>query len=394
MVVIFADTDKMKLRFFFLFLVLLFFFDTAPALEYLRFMHNGRERNEEGKIFGEDRQGLDFLARDGQAYHIPWENLITRRSDDIPFTPYTKAEVIERLRQEFPANQGYHFLDPYAYGSFIIVYTTSRDFANWYGRLLQRLHEQYDTHWKRHGVELSPPEFPMVAIVFANEASFRQYAQREGVNILREQCAYYHKLTNRIAVYDMSGMQTQQAGNQARAAFNIQRFLTQPDAQNNIRTVIHEAVHQVGFSTGMHPRFVSNPVWVYEGLAIFHEVPNPLNRDIGWTLGPHVNAPRLNNLRWYLSEQHMESPIIKMLQEDQLFNNPATALDNYALAWGLLYYLERRRPKELAAYLQRLQAKTMDSEDTAEIRIKDFESCFGSDWNRFDREFLDFIRRL
>ena len=393
MIAIFADTDKMKLRFFSFFLALVFSLETAAALEYLRFVHNGREQNEEGQILGEDQRGLDFQARDGQAYHIPWENLITRRSDDTPFVPYTKAEVIERLRQEFPANQGYNFLDPHAYGSFVIVYTTSRDFANWYGRLLQRLHEQYSAHWKRHGVELSTPEYPMVAIVFADERSFRQYAQREGVNILREQCAYYHKLTNRIVVYDMSGMQAQQAGNQRRIPFNIQRFLAQPNAPDNIRAVIHEAVHQVGFSTGMHPRFVSNPFWVYEGLAVFHEVPDPRNRDIGWTLGPHLNQPRLHHLRQFLPRQH-ESPIIKMLQEDELFSMPATALDNYALAWGVFYFLERRRPKELAAYLKVLQEKTVNSEDTAEIRIKDFESCFGSDWDKFDREFLDFIRRL
>ena len=394
MIAIFAHADKMKLRLFSFFFSILFFHSTASALEYVQFTHQGRERNEEGKILAEDQRGLDFLARDGQAYHIRRANIIARRSDDTPFVPYTKTELLERLKQEFPPEEGYHFLDAFAYGSFIVVYTTSRDFATWYGRLLQRLHERYAAHWKRYGVELETPDFPMVAVVHANEEQFRQYARRNAVNIFQEQRAYYHKLTNRIVVYDMSELQVYQAGDRRRTPSNLIRFLSHPDAPHNIRTLIHEAVHQVGFNTGMHSRFVLTPIWVIEGLALFHEVPDPRSRDVGWTFGPHVNHYRLERLRLYLSRPHHESPIIKMIQDDKLFSQPATALDNYALAWGLFYYLERRRTSELATYLKMLQEKTDEMPDNAEKRRKDFEACFGNDWERFDREFLDFIRRL
>jgi hypothetical protein len=83
-----------------------------------------------------------------------------------------------------------------------------------------------------------------------------------------------------------------------------------------------------------------------------------------------------------------------MLQDDDLFRRPETALDNYALAWGLTYYLVIRKPREFAAYLKILQEKTPLSEDSGEIRIRDFEAAFGSDWNTFDRDFLNFISRL
>jgi len=418
MVTIFADKDKMKMQEFFpqnksrngakrndgfnraipslrvapfrlLFVVvLLLFCNTVSALEYIRFTHNGRERNEEGKILAEDRRGIDFLARDGQAYYIAHSNIIARRSDDTPFVPYTRAQMLERLRMEFPPNQGFSLG---TYGSFIIVYTTSRDFADWYGRLLQRLHQQYVAHWRRLGVELSEPEFQMVAIVLPNEAVFRQFAEREGTILSRGQIAYYHKLTNRIVLFDMSGVQTFQAGTPRRAT-TIRMFLSQPEAYDNIRTVIHEAVHQVGFNTGMHPRFVTSPMWVLEGLAIFHETPDQRDWQVGWTLGPHVNPSRLARLRQYLfSRPHADSPIIRMIRDDDLFRAQATALDNYALAWGLFSFLHQTRPRELAAYLKILQGKTFDSEDTC--RIRDFESVFGDDWERFDEHFLDFVRR-
>ena len=404
---IFADADKMKNRFFSPFLALAFglafafFPEVAPALEYVRFIQDGKERHEEGRIVLAGSKEFGFEARDGQFYIfvaeilrsgrnvVALENLITRRSDNVPFVPYTKAEMLERLKEEFPPSEGYYFLD--THGPFIIVYTTSRAFANRCGTLLERLHTEYVAYWRRLGVKLTDPEFPLVAVVLSNEERYRQYAVQKGVHLFPEQRAYYHKLTNRIVLYDMTGQQAFQEGNQRRVNANdVLGFLAQP---NNIMTVVHEAVHQVGFNTGMHPRYAPNPVWTYEGLALLHEVPDTRNRS-GWTPGPHINRPRLDQLRRYLGKPHQESPIIKMIQDDKLFSNPQTALDNYALAWGITYYLARRRPQELAAYLKILQEKTPESDDSDEIRIREFENCFGSDWDAFDRDFINYIRRL
>ena len=389
MVAIFADTDKMKNRFFLFFwvFVLPFFPENAPALDYVRFLYDGQERNEEGRIILKASDGIAFEARDSQLSVITSNNFIAQKSDDIPFAPYTKAEMLERLKAEFPPGEGY-YID--TYGPFIVVYTTSKAFANRCGTLLEKVHTQYMAYWRRQGVELTAPEFPLVAIVLSNEARFRQYAAQEGISLFREQCAFYHKLTNRIVLYDITGQQAFQEGNQRRVNANdARRFLSQPD---NIMTVVHEAVHLVGFNTGMHPRHAPNPVWLYEGLALLHEVPY-MRDSSGWTIGPHINPPRLVQLRRYLGRQHMESPIIKMIQDDKLFSTPATALDNYALAWGITYYLVKKRPKELAAYLKILQTKTPESDDNGEIRIREFEACFGSDWNAFDRDFLNFVSK-
>ena len=384
----------MNFRIFPLLLFFALFAETAPALEYIRFRHeDGKERNEEGRSMFEAPDGLAFQSRDGQVYAIKWNNLVSRKTDELPFVPYTKKEMLERLKIEFPPDEKYHYLD--THDSFIVVYTTSKPFAQWCENLLKRLHEQYVQHWKKRGVQLVKPEFIMVAIIFSNEERFRQYVKQDDAPLSKEQCAYYHKLTNRIAMYDMTEQQVFWEGNQRRIApGDIQRFLSHPASYNNVMTLVHEAVHQVGFNTGMHLRFTPSPVWLFEGLAVFHEVPDQRNyRDVGWTLGPHVNRPRLDQLRKYLNVPNRESPIQKMIQDDNLFR-PATALDNYALAWGLMYYLERKRPQELAAYLKLHQEKTIDSDDNAEERMKDFEACFGDDWDKFYRDFADFMRRL
>ena len=398
MVANFADADKMKNRNFPPFLVLVigftfaFFSEIAPALEYVRFLHDGKERNDEGRVILEVRSGIVFEARDGQLHAIQSINLITRRSDDVPFVPYTKTEMLERLKEEFPPSEGYHFLD--THGPFIVVYTTSQPFANRCGTLLERLYDQYVLHWRELGVKLTAPEFPLVAVVLSSEERYRQYAQQEGVSLFPEQRAYYHKLTNRIVLHDLSGEQALREGEQRRINMaDVEKFLSQPE---NIRSVVHEAVHQVGFNTGMHPRLAPNPVWLYEGLAVLHEVPDTRNRS-GWTRGPHVNRPRLDQLRRSTGQLNVESAIRSiqtMIKDDKLFSNPQTALNNYALAWGMTYYLVKRRSKELAAYLKILQEKTSESDDNDEIRIKDFEDCFGSDWNAFYKDFANYLRRL
>ena len=364
--------------------------ETASALEYVRFMHQGKERSEEGRIVFAERGGIAFEARDGRLYAITSRNIIAQSRDEIPFVPYTKAEMLERLKEEFPPNEGYHFLD--THGPFIVVYTTSRAFANCCGALLERVRDMYVSHWRRLGVELTAPELPLVAIVLSSEERYRQYAVQEGIkNLFPEQRAYYHQQTNRIVLHDMTGQQALREGDQRRAnPADLRNFLEQPE---NIMTVVHEAVHQVGFNTGMHPRYAPNPVWLYEGLAILHEVPDMRSR-FGWSLGPHVNRPRLVQLRRYLEKPHQESPIRKMIQDDKLFSNSATALDNYALAWGITYYLAKRRPKELTAYLKMLQVKTHESDDNNEIRIREFEDSFGSDWDAFHKDFANFLRRL
>jgi hypothetical protein len=114
----------------------------------------------------------------------------------------------------------------------------------------------------------------------------------------------------------------------------------------------------------------------------------------GWSPAPRVNLSRLKQLKLFLGKPRLASPIQKMLREDDLFRKSDSALDSYALAWGVTYFLVKRKPKELAAYLKILQEKTPDSEDNAEIRLQDFESCFGDHWTQFYREFYDFVRRL
>ncbi|MDR2756033.1 MAG: DUF1570 domain-containing protein [Planctomycetaceae bacterium] len=360
------------------------------ALDYIEFREHGKVRKEEGRIVLEAQDGLAFEARDGQYFVVPPDLLISRTSDEKLFKPYTQQESTERLKNEFPESQGYYLLET---NHFFVIYTTSLGFAQWYGQLLEKLYTGYSSFWKEQGVILSPPEFPMVAIVLSNPSKFLLYAQSEGFQLMRGQCAYYNKSSNRVVMCDLSGLETYREGDKDRASSrDIQVFLNQPNAANNISAVIHEAVHLAGFSCGMHTRFAPNPLWLCEGLAVFHEVPDSGKR-AGWSRTPKPNLRRLNTLKIYLQQNPVE-PLQTIIRSDALFNNAATAANSYATAWGLTYYLIKRRPKEFTAYLKKIQEKNILSEDSPEIRIQDFEECFGDNWNKILKDCIDYLKKL
>ena len=360
------------------------------ALDYVEFQYREEIRKEEGRIVIPADDGVVFEARDGKYYIISSENIISKRSDDTVFTPYTKKEIIERLKTEFPDTEGYDLL---VNDHFLVVYTTSEGFARWYSILLESLYDGYTKFWKRLGIMLEEPAYPMVAVILSNQPDLVRYAQTDGFTLFDKQIAYYNQFTNRVVLCDLSGVQTYREGERGRASSREkQAFLNHPDAARNVATVVHEATHLVGFSCGMHERFAPNPYWILEGLAVFHEVPDLKKRE-GWSIAPKVSPYRMRDLIKYL-QTNPHQPLQKIIENDAPFKHPATAGESYAMTWGLTYYLVKRRPLELAAYLKLLQEKSPLSSDAPDIRITDFEKCFGSDWNKLYKDCGDYLLKL
>lgn len=370
--------------------LLLLFASPVLALDYVTFEHRGRQREEEGRIVIEAGDGIAFEARDGQYFIIPPQSLTDKRSDDKPFTPYPWREVKLRLQNEFPQTGGWNI---YETDNFFVVYTTSRSFAQWYGTLLEKLYRGYTSFWKGQGIPLQKPAYPLVAVVLANSEQFIRFAGIEGFTMIQGQCAYYNKATNRIVMCDLSGLEAQRQNDRSRVSSrDIERFLSQPNAAFNVAAVIHEAVHSVGFNSGMHPRFAPVPLWVCEGLAVFHEVPDR-GKKMGWSIAAKVNDNRLAGLKRYVRTQPTE-PLQTIIRSDKPFNEVMSAGDSYAAAWGLTYYLIKQRPKELAVYLEKMQQKNVLTEDSPDIRIREFEECFGSDWEQLTNDCWDYLGKL
>lgn len=362
----------------------------AFALDHVEFKQNGALRQASGRILIEAQDGLVLETRDMQRHIIATQDLAKRSSDDKPFTVLSKKELLEVLKKEFPESQGYNILQK---EHFLIVYTTSKAFADWYGQLLEKLYTNYINFWKSREIVLDKLEIPLVVLIYANRPQFFRHARSEGVSPNEQLHAYYNKLTNRVVLCDISGIETFRQGDERRGNSRaVQTFLEQPGAVYNIAMVVHEATHQIGFNCGMHQRNAPYPLWLCEGLALFHEVPDRGKR-AGWSIRPKVNDMRLRDLKRYL-QRRPQRPLQTLIEADEVLREPTTALDNYAMAWGLTYYLVMQRPKEFSSYLNNMAEKTFLSEDSPAIRIRDFEDCFGKDWEKLYKECGEYLQKL
>ncbi len=70
------------------------------------------------------------------------------------------------------------------------------------------------------------------------------------------------------------------------------------------------------------------------------------------------------------------------------------ALDAYAEAWALNYYLIRNHPKQYVAYLKMLSEKQQLLWDDPATRLKEFRAAFGDDLSRFDADFLRQMQKV
>ena len=171
----------------------------------------------------------------------------------------------------------------------------------------------------------------------------------------------------------------------------INAMLSRPAAEQMVATVIHEATHQIAFNCGLSARYADIPLWLCEGMAVYFEAPD-LSTTRGWRGIGRVNYARLARFRDNLPNWHDDS-LESLVATDRRFRNPRTAVDAYADAWALNYYLIKFEPDAYAAYLKNLAQKKPLLEDTPATRLAEFRQHFG-DLRRLEREFLKQMSRV
>jgi uncharacterized protein DUF1570 len=360
---------------------------SLPALDYVTIRQGESRRDLVGKIEVEAVDGgVLFLARDGALWPITKEELLDRRSDDKPFTPLAREELTKQLAAELPGFRTHNTLH------FVIYHNTSTAYAYWVGSLFEGLYKAFYNYWTQRGAVLHESQFPLVAVVFDGQNSFARHAHAEIGDTANSIIGYYNLKTNRMTMYDLTGVEAAGLANDRNAAARINQILSQPGAERTVATIIHEATHQLAFNSGLQVRFADVPFWCSEGLAIFFETPN-LESTKGWRNIGGINRVNLLNFRKYLLRRSAGS-LEQLLCDDKRFRDAATSSDAYAEAWALNYYLLRNKSKSDAyvKYLAALaQQKPLIDVSTAE-RLKQFKQFFGDDLAAFENDFLRFMR--
>jgi hypothetical protein len=355
----------------------------ACALEHVTLQRDGKQISIHGRLVTDTQDGgLLVLARDGVLWAVKPEELSGRSTDDVPFGPLTFAELSQVLLAELPQGFEVHATEHY-----LICYNTAQAYAQWCGSLFERLYLAFTNFWSRRGFDLEQPEFPLVAIVFADQTNYIEYSRPELGDAASSVIGYFSLRTNRMALYDLTGA----AGPHARGSsvMQINRLLARPEAARTVATVVHEATHQIAFNCGLHQRYSDCPKWFSEGIAIYFETPD-LKNPRGWRSIGVVNRTRLLQFRQYLRKRPRDS-LETLLSSDDRFHDTSSALDAYAEAWALTYFLLNQHEAKYLEFLDNLSKKKPLFWDEPATRLEEFRQAFGEDLEKLDRAFVRFM---
>ena len=360
----------------------------AAGLDRLVCQQDGHEMAIEGRVVVRAQDGGVMVeSRDGTLWTVEPQQQVKHTTDDVPFTPFSADELGVRLLRELPPGFNTHRTAHY-----LICYGTSREYAQWCGALFEQLYRAFANYWTQRGFKLNEPEFPLVAVVFADRASYVKYSLAEVGAGVESTIGYYSLRTNRMTMYDLTGIETvARQRNRRGSPAEINHILAQPEAERTVATIVHEATHQIAYNCGLHTRFSDCPLWFTEGIATYFETPD-LNNPRGWRNVGGINRVRWSQMRDYLTRRPINS-LHTLLTDDQRIRDSKQSTDAYAEAWSLTYFLIRQRSKQYFDYLKMLSEKKPLIWDTPEERLAQFTAIFG-DLRRLDTEFVRYMNRV
>jgi len=362
----------------------------------------------QGRSLVHNRETCWLLDATGAVHEVPLGEVKSYRQIEAPFRPETPLEARDRWRKSLPAS-----MEAVAKGKYVVC--APRGAAARYAELLDNACNSLWMHFSRRSMPLETPEFPLTAIIFPTRADFVAYAREEYPVVPKTLLGYYHRRTNRIALY-ADGKQTASASREPdfseheRLLSGTERAGKRPVSVDRggllavdtipagwnaaidgdaLATLVHEATHQVAYNVGLHARLGDTPRWVSEGLAMLLEEDS--RRDDS---GSRPITERLNRQRylWFMNYRQTRRPakaLEPFLTSDDAF--AAAALDAYSEAWALSFYLVETRRTKYSEYLKRLAARDPLAAGSPESRLEDFQAVFGRDVAWLEGQYLKFL---
>ncbi|MEZ6056295.1 MAG: DUF1570 domain-containing protein [Planctomycetaceae bacterium] len=337
-----------------------------------------------GRVLIQAQDGSALLERtDGQLIAVKPDELVSSIESEQPFQYIPPAALGAQLKQELGPS-----FDLFETEHYVMVTDAGPVYAEWCGRLLERLHDGFYSYWNKAGLELSPLSMKLPVILFADQKAFQTYAVADAGEALAQARGYYSARTNRIVLTDL---READGGVAAREDRDVAKKIEASPL--NVATVIHEATHQIAFNCGLHVRYADNPLWLTEGLAIYCESPDLKNRS-GWRTLGILHRDRLKAFEDYVKNRRPAGSLVTLLEGGDRFRDPSKVIDAYAESWAFTYFLMRRHKEEYITFLKNISRKRPLDWSTQPARLDEFRQVFGNDLDALEKEFLIYIRRL
>jgi hypothetical protein len=361
----------------------------SSKLSVIRFHdETGNTTSINGRVLVRASDGLLVEDSAQRLWTITSTQLDEETVADQPFTFFDSEQLGSRLVEEgraagIAADFHVHTTDNY-----VIAASTPEAYSEWTSQLLERMQIAFQSYWKNRRFELTPLASPLPVLILSNQSQFAKMAEFDRTPASANGQGYYLVTANRIVLFDLTARDGESP---ATTIAEVQRRAQQIPA--SVATVVHEATHQIAFNLGMHRRYADNPVWLTEGMAMYFEAPDLSSRR-GWSGIGKVNAPRLFRFREFLKTKREPDSLETLVRDNSRFADADSAIDAYAEAWALTYFLIRTRIRDYSKYLQLISQKQPLRWSKPEERLAEFQSVFGNDFARLNREFLSFTSRL
>jgi len=319
--------------------------------------------------------------RAGRLQMFPAKAIQTHVALEEPWVPYTNEELakelLTRLGPEFTVTETDHYL---------ILANSSEDYAEFCGKILEKVSTEFQKFMVGLGVDVKLPERRLPVLIFAAVTEFEAYASQLHPEIsFADTPGFYTVRDNLVLLQDLTRDRS------LRTAAAIRRSLADQPLQ--VATMIHEAVHQLAFNTGVQVRMADNPVWFAEGLSLCFEQPS-IRTPLLWLRPNLVNARHHAEFLRISEDSALPIPLADLIRQDALFQQTGTAAAAYAESWALVTWLVRERPEQLGKWIERLRQQKPLVPVTAAERSALFVDVFGVRPDELEMQITKDIRRL
>lgn len=289
-----------------------------------------------GQLLVEDRSGRLYPLQPNQ---------FTEISDQAAeFSYLTEQELGASLVRAAGAGFAVHTTD-----HFVICSDASGLYTTYCGRLLEKVHEKFYGLFEGSPVTLHPLTARLPVLVFRESAVFREFAKRQHPDTdFSDVPGYYSIRDNQMLITAISGDRA------FRTNSDVIRELKKRPRQ--VETIVHEAVHQLSYNSGLQVRYAANPTWLSEGLAVYFETASGRGSLI-WSRPGEPSGTHLPGFRNAATRTRLRLPLANLLSSDAAFNSAEQAADAYAESWALTMYLIRSERRAFDQLMRKQQQR-------------------------------------
>ncbi len=357
---------------------------TSPKLATVVLTNGeGAGRQLQGTLVVEAQDGGILLEDAAGRIHILKPADFNDRVDsDQPFIHLTDdelaAEMLQRAGANFAIQQTPHFT---------LCSAASDIYTAYCGRLLEKVLEEYVKFFDKSKLNLHTPTFRLPVMIFRDASRFQAFAKLQHPETdFSEVPGYYSIRDNQMLISGLSGDRS------FRTNSELIRALKKNSRQ--VETIVHEAVHQLAFNTGLMVRYADNPMWLSEGLAVYFEGASGRSSTVWSRPGEpsRVHLPRLKAI--LKGNSGPELPLSDLVGSDAAFLSSQQLANAYGKGWALTHFLVNDNREALDQLLLEIsRQKPLQPVSTA-IRLKNFAEATNGTLQEIEGELQRHVSRI